>query len=91
MILPTALLLLAAYVVGLRWMQRRVFGMLKSREGPSSLVLCAIMSAYYCLPLLLAPILGLVGWSIFWVVLYGMASTIITVACWIMFRLVTRR
>ena len=91
MTLVTAVALLADFLFGLRWIQRRTFTMLKAEQGPPPIILCLVMGAYYGLPLLLAPILGLTDWNLFWVGLYAASSVVMTIGCWTVFRMVGRR
>lgn len=80
--------LLVTFVVGLRWIEPRVFQMLKTGNGPPPIVLCGTLGSYRTLPLLLAPILGLTEWSPFWVGLYTASSLIMSIAAWIFFQIV---
>ncbi|HYU49881.1 MAG TPA: hypothetical protein VEO91_08155 [Candidatus Limnocylindria bacterium] len=63
MTLEVAIALLASWLIGLRYVQRSGFERIRS-GSPGIGVLCIGLGAYYCLPLLLAPILGLTDWSV---------------------------
>jgi hypothetical protein len=73
MTLVTGLVLLAAWIVALRWLKKITFEMLQENRG-SRIMWSLILGFGYCLPLLLSPVLGLVAWNFFWVALYVVSA-----------------